>query len=208
MTEVDLYVDPCCPFAWTAYRWLVQVRRQRRIVLIVRLMSLAMLNEHRAIAADYRELLGHTVGPGRVAAAVRHQHGDAALVRLYEAVAQRVFDTGADHYVAIRHRMPAIVAESLAACGLPAGLATAAVGTEYDPLLRASHDEALADLADGVGTPIVRLTGNAFFGPVLSTVPVRAQGLRLFEGLLLLAGCHGLVEIKRPIAAAISGGTA
>ena len=38
--KIDLYVDPCCPFAWIAYQWLAEVRRHRAVELALHLMSL------------------------------------------------------------------------------------------------------------------------------------------------------------------------
>jgi predicted DsbA family dithiol-disulfide isomerase len=81
--KIDLYVDPCCPFAWIAYQWLAEVRRHRAVELGLHLMSLPTLNEHQPISRGYRRLLAHTWGPARVAAVAVHQHWpgrtDAAL---------------------------------------------------------------------------------------------------------------------------------
>src|SRR5215211_1937469 len=88
---VDLYVDPACPFAWIASRWLLEVGRQRTIDLRFHLMSLAMLNEGRHVDADYRALLDRSTGPARVAAAAVHQHGELILRDLYEAMGTAIF---------------------------------------------------------------------------------------------------------------------
>jgi hypothetical protein len=29
--RIELYVDPCCPFAWIAYQWLAEVQRHRAV---------------------------------------------------------------------------------------------------------------------------------------------------------------------------------
>jgi hypothetical protein len=198
-TCVDLHVDPCCPFAWIAYRWLSAVQRRRPVRLRLHLMSLVALNQGRDLRPDYRSLLERTVGPGRVAAAVRAEHGHAALVGLYEAMGARIFVTGRDHYPVIHAELPRVVDEALAESGLPAQLRSAATNPRYDRLLKASHDAGMAAVGDGVGTPIVRLAGAAFFGPVLSAVPAGADATRLFDALLLLAGQRHLFEIKRPV---------
>jgi predicted DsbA family dithiol-disulfide isomerase len=79
---MELYVDPCCPFAWIAYQWLAEVQQQRALELGLQLMSLPMLNEHHSISPGYRRLLAHTWGPARVAAAAVQQHGSVALAAL------------------------------------------------------------------------------------------------------------------------------
>ena len=63
--KIELYVHPCCPLAWIAYQWLVEVRRHRAVELRLQLMSLVMLNEHQYISPGYRRLLAHTWAPAR-----------------------------------------------------------------------------------------------------------------------------------------------
>jgi Mycothiol-dependent nitroreductase Rv2466c len=203
-TRVDLYADPCCPFAWIAYRWLVEVGRHRDLDLRPRLMSLAILNQGRDITDGYRRLLEHTRAPVRVAAAVRQRHGYPALVGFYRALGRRVFATGQDHYPVIRHRLPQVITEALAEVGLPAELATAATVTTYDSVVEASHDAGLAPVGDGVGTPVIHLYGTAFFGPVMTAVPHQIDAVRVFDGLVLLAGFPSLFEIRRPLVAPLS----
>jgi predicted DsbA family dithiol-disulfide isomerase len=62
--RMELYVDPCCPFAWIAYQWLAEVQQHRALELGLQLMSLPMLNEHQSISPGYRRLLAHTWGAG------------------------------------------------------------------------------------------------------------------------------------------------
>jgi hypothetical protein len=56
--RIELYVDPCCPFAWIAYQWLAEVRRHRAVRLGLHLMSLLMLNEHQSISLGYGSGVG------------------------------------------------------------------------------------------------------------------------------------------------------
>jgi Mycothiol-dependent nitroreductase Rv2466c len=195
---IELYVDPCCPFAWIACQWLVEVRRHRAVDLALHLMSLPMLNEHQSISPGYRRLLGHTWGPARVAAAAVELHGPDALVPLYEAMARRIF-AGADHYRVIRDDLESVIVDALSEVGLPQRLADAAVSCAYDGSLRASHNAAMAQMGNGVGTPIIHLGTAAFFGPVMTAVPRGSEALQVFDGLRLLAGYPRLFEIKRPL---------
>lgn len=204
--RVELYVDPCCPFAWIAYQWLAEVRRHRAVKLGLHLMSLPMLNEHQPISLSYRRLLAHTWGPARVAAATVQQDGPDALEPLYEAMARRIF-AGADHYRVIREDLDSVIVDAVSEVGLPVGLADAAANGAYDGSLRVSHNAAMAPMGSGVGTPIIHLGTAAFFGPVMTAVPRGSEALQVFDGLRLLAGYPRLFEIKRPLAGSLELGS-
>ena len=200
--RIELYVDPCCPFAWIAYQWLAEVQQHRALELGLHLMSLPMLNEHQSISPGYRRLLAHTWGPARVAAAALQQYGPDALAVLYEAMARRIF-AGADHYQVIREDLESVILDALSEVELPAQLADAATSDACDSPLRASHDAALAPIGNGVGTPIIHIGAGAFFGPVMTSVPRGSEALQVFDGLLLLASYPRLFEIKRPLAGSL-----
>jgi hypothetical protein len=48
-----------------------------------------------------------------------------------------------------------------------------------------------------VGTPVIPVDGVSFFGPVVSPIPRGAEGARLWEGVLMVAGTDGFFELKR-----------
>ncbi|MEU9320502.1 hypothetical protein [Streptomyces sp. NPDC048295] len=85
--------------------------------------------------------------------------------------------------------------------GLPTGLAEAGTTTEYDAALRASHHAGVDRIDAGIGTPVLTVTApdgdeRSFFGPVLDTVPARADALRLWDAIRLMAGIPALRELK------------
>lgn len=71
ITPVDLFVDPCCPFAWTASRWLLEVRRQRALDLQPHLMNWPCSTKIRTSRRS-RALMERAWAPARVAAAAVH----------------------------------------------------------------------------------------------------------------------------------------
>jgi hypothetical protein len=76
------------------------------------------------------------------------------------------------------------------------GLLGEARSTEWDDAVRASHAAGIGLVGDHVGTPVIAAGGTAFFGPVISGVPVGDAAGRLWDGVLLVAGTDGFHELK------------
>jgi 2-hydroxychromene-2-carboxylate isomerase len=194
MTEprtVDFWFDPVCPYTWLTSRWLVEVGRVRPVAVRWRVMSLAVLNEHRDDdpEGDWGDYLWASV---RVCAAAEQRHGPQALGALFTAMGTRF------HLHGDWGNLVGAVTDA----GLAPELAEAAWSTAYDGVVRASHAEAVALVGPDVGTPVLAVTGadgrrTGFFGPVVSPAPTGAAAGRLWDGYLLLAGVPGFHELKR-----------
>ena len=193
--EVDLWFDPVCPYSWTASRWLHEVGRRRPLVVRHHVMSLYLLNEHRTdVDPEYRRHVESSRGPARVAVAVVGAAGEQDLGPLYTAFGALVFDHWRRPSAAEYHRA---LQTALREVGLPVGLADAMDSDEHDGALRRSHDDAVALVGREVGTPVTRIDGAAFYGPVLNAVPRGDDAVRVFDGARLLGGYPEFFELKR-----------
>jgi protein-disulfide isomerase-like protein with CxxC motif len=195
VTDVDLWVDPACPWAWITSRWLLEVEQVRDITVRFNVMSLSVLNEGRDVPEKYKEMLARNWGSVRVLIAAGQRHGPDAVRSLYSAMGTRVHigqeGTGAD-----------MIARALADVGLDESLADAAESSAYDEALRTSHEAGMRPVGHDVGTPVVHVPVEggepiAFFGPVVTPIPRGDAAGALWDGVLAVCGTPGFFELKR-----------
>jgi hypothetical protein len=192
--KAQFWFDPACPWAWITSRWMLEVEKVRPVQTEWRIMSLAYLNlsqhEGKGLSDEYLERMKLAWGPVRVCAAAAQQKGPDILGPLYTAIGSRFHVEG-------RRQDPAVLPESLAEVGLPESLAEAAARTDLDEFIKRSHHEAFDEVGLDVGTPVIRIHGNALFGPVITPAPKGEAAGRLWDGLVLVTEADGFFELKR-----------
>lgn len=209
--DVELFVDPVCPFCWVTSKWVRQVQRLRDIEVSWRFISLAVLNDRPGAYDDKPDLYPVVHGLGRhllrVAAAARHRHGPEVVGELYRQMGQALWEQpddgvdGFDDILTVQARGIDTRA-ALQAAGLPADLATAATDDRWDLVLEDETTEALSRVGDDVGTPVLSFSppdGPAFFGPVISDTPSDDDAVRYWDALVTLAEMPGFAEVKRTL---------
>ncbi|MDT5024073.1 MAG: hypothetical protein QOE61_499 [Micromonosporaceae bacterium] len=195
MTDVDLWVDPACPWAWITSRWLIEVEQVRDVKVNFHVMSLSVLNEDKEVPEQYREMLARNWGPVRVLIAASQKYGPDVVRSLYGAMGTRV-------HLGQQGLGPDTIEAALAELELDPELAEAAGSTEFDEALRASHEAGMRPVGQEVGTPVVHVPGPtgekiAFFGPVVTPIPRAEAAGKLWDGVLAVAGTDGFFELKR-----------
>jgi hypothetical protein len=192
--DMQFWFDPLCPWAWITSRWMLEVEKVRPVRVDWRIMSLAYLNliqhDGEGLTPEYLERMGQAWGPIRVVAAAAQEAGPSILGPLYTAIGTRFHDQG-------RRNEPEVIPEALAEVALPASLAGAADSTEFDDEIKRSHHEAFDVVGTDVGTPVIRIRGNAIFGPVITPIPRGEAAGRLWDGVVLVTEADGFFELKR-----------
>ena len=198
-TAVDFWFDPVCPWTWLTFRWMLEVRKARPVVINLHVMSLAVLNEQRLdeLPPRIRELMHQAWAPVRVLTAAQREVGPHVLEPLYTALGTR-------YHLNQQPVARVAIEEALKDVGLSAELADAGESHAYDADVRASHSAGITLVGSEVGSPIIAVPGPedgagrvAFFGPVVTPTPKGADAVRLWDGALAVATTPGFYEIKR-----------
>ncbi|HEY7948440.1 MAG TPA: disulfide bond formation protein DsbA [Acidimicrobiales bacterium] len=189
----DFWFDPLCPWAWITSRWMLEVEQVRPVATHWHVMSLAYLNlvQHggEGLSKEYLERMEQAWGPVRLVAAAQAQRGDDVVLPLYTAIGTRF------HHE--QRRSAEAMAEAVQEVGLPSSILAAATSTEFDDVIKASHQRGMDQVGLDVGTPVISVDGVAFFGPVVTPIPRREAAGRLWDGVLAVTGTDGFFELKR-----------
>src|SRR5580658_903420 len=98
MTDVEVFVDPSCPWAWVTSRWVLEVAPHRDLSVFWRSYCIEIRDDYDVaptVPAAYREiaLKGHALSHRmlRIFEAARADAGEEAVDRLYLEWGRRYF---------------------------------------------------------------------------------------------------------------------
>lgn len=129
----------------------------------------------------------------RVLESVRATDGNSGFEKLYWEFGSRIHHDGDRDVDA---------AEALRTVGLDESHAKAIDDEAWDAVIRAGMDAGLALAGHDVGTPIIA-TANAkgtqvgYFGPVITGIPPRDEGLAMWDALMAMMNVEFFFELKR-----------
>jgi hypothetical protein len=214
MTDLEMYVDPSCPWAWITSRWLVEVAPARDLSLTWRSYCLEIRDDYGVSATmpeAYREraLAGHALSHRmlRVFEAARAEAGETAVDALYTEWGRRYFlgRSGEGDGAGIAgagNGGDALLAGCIAGCDLNADLLGAADDDKWDVPIVEAMEVAYQFGGPKTQTPtiVVRaaLAPYGFKGPVMAPAPTGDAALRLWDAISVIAQEPGFFEITRP----------
>ncbi|OBH77977.1 disulfide bond formation protein DsbA [Mycobacterium scrofulaceum] len=191
MADVDLYLDPVCPFSWVTARWLLDAGRATGTPVTLRQMSLAVLNAGQETEGKQQRMMERSTRLGRLFAAAVGERGPDAFAGLYDSIGRRIHVDGEDlTATAIR--------EALAENGLAQRLVDAQDDAGLDEAVKRAHQASQDALGDEAGSPIIAVDGRAFSGPVLTRTLKTADGVRLLQAVLTVATVPEFAALQRP----------
>jgi predicted DsbA family dithiol-disulfide isomerase len=201
VTDVELFVDPSCPWAWITSRWIKEVAPQRDLHLTWRSFCLeirddygvaATMPEHRREGAIAGHALSHRML--RIFEAVRAQAGEEPIDALLTAWGQRFFERDTV-------RDDTLLTTCLSVCGLDADLLHAADDAQWDTPIIAAMDIAYAFGGHKTQTPTIVVHTepvHGFKGPVMAPAPTGEAAVRMWDAIMVLSREPGFFEITRP----------
>jgi hypothetical protein len=199
--DVEVFVDPSCPWAWITALWVKEVAPQRDLAVTWRSYCLEIRDDYGVaptIPENLRDaaLAGHALSHRmlRVFEAARAQSGEEAVDALYCEWSRRFFGR------------PPVRDESLlpmcvAALGLAPELVGAADDDAWDAPIAQAMEVAYAFGGPKTQTPtiVVRVDPPyGFKGPVMAPAPTGPAAVALWDAVQVIAAEPGFFEITRP----------
>jgi 2-hydroxychromene-2-carboxylate isomerase len=201
MTDVEVFVDPSCPWAWVTSRWVAEVAPRRDLLVTWRSYCLEIRDDYGVaptLPEEYREaaLVGHALSHRmlRIFEAARVQGGEPAVDALYSAWGARFFDKGV-------RRDDTFLQECVTACGFDSALLAAADDDKWDAPIMQSMEVAYRFGGPKTQTPTIAVYDalpHGFKGPVMSPAPTGEAALRLWDAICVVSRESGVFEFTRP----------
>jgi len=204
--RVSIYIDPSCPWTWITAGWLREVAPQRGLMLRWRSLSLvqrdsaelppAVPEQIRALASAAR-IQSHRLL--RVFEALRAQSREDTIGGLYQRWGERLFG-GPALAGPPGPPPPGLVAELVAAAGLPGEFAAAADDESWDAALSVSLDAASKACGPHPLSPALVLDDeplHGLSGPVFSPAPAGEAAVRAWDAVHVLLAEPGFFELSR-----------
>jgi hypothetical protein len=201
MTDVAVFVDPSCPWAWITSRWIKEVAPQRDLAVTWRSYCLEIrddygvaptMPEHMREAAIAAHAISHRML--RIFEAARARAGEEAVDALYTEWGRRFFVSGAT-------RDDSLLAACLAAGRLEPELVEAADDEKWDAPIMEAMEVAYAFGGPKTQTPAIVVSGDpphGFKGPVMAPAPTGDAAVRLWDAIQVISREPGFFEISRP----------
>jgi predicted DsbA family dithiol-disulfide isomerase len=201
MTNVEVFIDPSCPWAWITSRWVLEVAPARDLVVYWRSYCLEIRDDYGVaptVPDEFRQraLDGHAISHRmlRIFEAARAEAGEDAVGRLYT-------DWGRRFFLQSHHEADKLLAACIAASGLDASLIEAADDEKWDSSIRDAMEVAYAFGGPKTQTPTIVVRADpphGFKGPVMAPAPQGDAALRLWDAIQVLSEHQGFFEITRP----------
>jgi 2-hydroxychromene-2-carboxylate isomerase len=194
-SKATLWLDPVCPYSWNTARWLRAVAEKTGLAIDWQQMSLAVLNEGRELPPAQQARMRDSIQVGRLMAAIARERGTAGWAAAYFAFGERYFD----------HSEPVsadLVAHVLMTVGMRGATAAAVSDASLDEFVRHQHQAGQDALGETGGSPMLRIDGRTFFGPVLTALPDAEATTALFDAVGTLAATPQFTQLQRPRTAA------
>jgi predicted DsbA family dithiol-disulfide isomerase len=201
MTDVEVFVDPSCPWAWVTSRWVREVAPARDLTVFWRSYCLEIRDDYDVaptVPPEYRQqaLEGHAISHRllRIFEAARAEAGEDAVDRLYS-------EWGHAYFLLKRTRDTQLLVDCVAAAGLDAGLVAAADDESWDGPIRDAMEVAYAFGGPKTQTPAIVVRADpphGFKGPVMAPAPTGPEALALWDAIQVLSEHSGFFEFTRP----------
>jgi predicted DsbA family dithiol-disulfide isomerase len=201
VTDVEVFIDPGCPWAWITSRWVSEVAPARDLRVFWRSFCLEIRDDYDVaptVPEKYRQqaLEGHAFSHRmlRVFEAARAELGEDAVDRLYAEWGRR--------YFALKQlRSQELLVECVSAAGLEARFLEAADEESWDVPISQAMEVAYAFGGPKTQTPAIVVRADpphGFKGPVMAPAPTGASALQLWDAVQVLSEHKGFFEITRP----------